>query len=148
MISKVREDQPDVADRIEAFPEVWEGVYWRYHYLHQARNGGMYNAFKGGNHAFELARRGAGKSYSLASLMAKRLLVGESKKVQKRVTSVLLGYIKEYLQDKDGTLSKFEPMMNFVRSNTEWPNSLVRNSMSDMMWRCAYVDPRTGAVEG
>jgi hypothetical protein len=148
MIAQIREDQPGVADRIEAFPEMWEGVYWRYHYLHQARNGGMYNAFQGGNHAFELARRGAGKSYSLASLMAKRLLVGESKKVQKRVTSVLLGYLKEYLQDKDGTLSKFEPMMNFVRSHTEWPNSLVRNSMSDMMWRCAYIDPRTGSVEG
>ena len=33
-------------------------------------------------------------------------------------------YVKElieYLADKDGTLSKFEPMINFVSENTEFP---------------------------
>lgn len=56
-LSKIRKGTKQ-ADRIESFPEVWEGVYWRTHYLDQARNGGMYNDFMGGNHCAELSARG------------------------------------------------------------------------------------------
>ncbi len=47
-----------VGDRVVDFPEVWEGVYWRFHYLYQARNGGLYNNFTGAKHAVEIASRG------------------------------------------------------------------------------------------
>lgn len=51
------------ADRVTDFPEVWEGIYWRFHYIDQLRNGGLYNDFTGGNHGAELARRGASKAH-------------------------------------------------------------------------------------
>ena len=35
------------ADRITDFPKVWEGIYWRFHYIDQARSGGLYNDWKG-----------------------------------------------------------------------------------------------------
>ena len=61
--SKIREGTKQ-ADRIVDFPEVWEGVYWRFHYMDQARSGGKYNDFLGGNHGAELASRGKAFAYS------------------------------------------------------------------------------------
>ena len=77
MLSKIREykdkngkkRKSKRADRIEALPECWEGIYWRFHCLDQASNGGLYNNFEGGQHMAELASRGKGKSYSLASIL-------------------------------------------------------------------------------
>ena len=46
------------ANRVEDFPEFWEGIYWRFHYMEQAANGGLYNNFEGGQHCAELASRG------------------------------------------------------------------------------------------
>ena len=120
------------ADRVEDFPEMWEGIYLRFHYLYKAR--------EAGNHAIELARRGCSKSYTLASMMAKNLILGESAEACKRVTTILTAYQKEYLADKDGTLSKFEPMINFVSENTEFPRLRLRNSSNEMFWQMGYLD--------
>lgn len=46
------------ADRVVDFPKVWEGVYWRFHYIDQARNGGFYNSWEGALSGAELAARG------------------------------------------------------------------------------------------
>ena len=131
MLTRVTEGKKK-ADRVEDFPETWEGIYLRFHYIHQAR--------ESGHHAIELARRGCSKSYSLASMMAKNLILGESTEVCKRVTTVLTAYQKEYLADKDGTLSKFEPMINFVSENTEFPRLRLRSSSQDMFWQMGYID--------
>lgn len=120
------------ANRVEGFPEIWEGIYWRFHYLDQARNAGK--------HAIELAKRGCGKSYSLAAIMSHNLILGENEKVKKRVTTILTAYQKEYLAAKDGTLSKFEPMIDFVRTNTEFPRLLIRQSGQTMFWQMGYKD--------
>lgn len=80
------------------------------------------------------------KSYSLASMMAHNLILGENEEVKKRVTTILTAYQKEYLSDKDGTLSKFTPMVDFVRDNTEFPRLLIRNSQQDMFWQMGYKD--------
>ena len=61
--SKIRKGTKQ-ADRIIDFPEMWEGIYWRFHYMDQARNGGIYNEFLGGNHGAELASRGKAFAYS------------------------------------------------------------------------------------
>ena len=50
--------------RIIDFPEMWEGIYLRFHYMDQARRGGLYNDFKGGQHGAELASRGKAFAYS------------------------------------------------------------------------------------
>ena len=61
--SKIRKGTKQ-ADRIVDFPEMWEGIYWRFHYMDQARNGGLYNDFLGANHGAELASRGKAFAYS------------------------------------------------------------------------------------
>ena len=50
--------------RVEDFPAWWEGAFLWFHYLEQARSGGMYNKWEGGQHAAQLAKRGAGKAIS------------------------------------------------------------------------------------
>lgn len=131
MLTRITEGKKK-ADRVEDFPETWEGIYLRFHYLDQARNNG--------NHAIELARRGCSKSYTIASMMAKNLILGESQEVSRRVTSILTAHQKEYLSDKDGTLSKFEPMIDFVAENTEFPRLRLRSSGQDMFWQMGYMD--------
>lgn len=131
MITKI-DGRNKMANRIEGFPETWEGVYLMFHYLDQAR--------KAGKHAIELARRGASKSYSLAAIMSHNLIVGENDTAKKRVMTVLTAYQKEYLGGKDGTLSKFEPIIDFVAENTEFPRLRLQSSMNDMTWIMGYKD--------
>ena len=88
------------------------------------------------------------KSYSLASIMTHNLFHGESEVAKKRITTVLTAYEKEYLKDeKDGTLAKFIPMMDFVRTNTPFPRLMLKNSPNDMSWIMGYKD-NTGATQG
>lgn len=131
MITKI-DGRNRMANRVEGFPETWEGVYLMFHYLDQAR--------KAGKHAIELARRGASKSYSLAAIMSHNLIVGENDTAKKRVMTVLTAYQKEYLGGKDGTLSKFEPIIDFVAENTEFPRLRLQSSMNDMTWIMGYKD--------
>ena len=121
------------AIRTESFPFFFEGIYWRFHYLYQAR--------EAGKHAIELAKRGCAKSYSLASIMSHNLILGESEESRKRLVTVLTAYQKEYLKDdKDGTLSKFKPEINFVFANTPFPHLLLKNSPNEMSWQMGYKD--------
>ena len=80
------------------------------------------------------------KSYSLASIMAKNLILGENEKTKKRTMTVLTAYQKEYLGGKDGTLSKFEPMIDFVAENTEFPRLRLQSSLNEMTWIMGYKD--------
>lgn len=121
------------AIRKESFPFFFEGIYWRFHYLYQAR--------EAGKHAIELAKRGCAKSYSLASIMSHNLILGESEESKRRVITVLTAYQKEYLSDsKDGTLSKFKPEINFIFGNTPYPRLMLKNSPNDMTWQMGYKD--------
>lgn len=118
------------ANRVEGFPDMWEGCYLRFHYLQQSR--------ELGHHCIELARRGASKSYTLASMLAHNLILGEDSVSKKRVVSVLTAYEREYLSDKDGTLSKFEPMIDFIFTNTPFPRKMLRRSSNEMVWEMGY----------
>lgn len=120
----------DIYVRVEEFPDFWEGIYYRYHYADQARHSSK--------HCMELARRGCSKSYSLASMMTHNLLLGENEAAKRRVTTVLTAYTKEYLGDKDGTLSKFTPMVDFAASNTEFPRLMLTRRTSEMIWKMGY----------
>ena len=123
----------NMAIRKESFPFFFEGIYWRFHYLNQAR--------MSGKHAIELAKRGCAKSYSLAAVMSHNLILGESEESRRRIITVLTAYQKEYLSDsKDGTLSKFKPELNFIRENTPFPRLMLKNSPNDMTWQMGYKD--------
>lgn len=132
MVNLIKEGSKK-AIRTESFPFFFEGIYWRFHYLEKARNNG--------HHAIELAKRGAGKSYSLAAIMSRNLILGESEESRKRVITVLTAYQKEYLSDsKDGTLSKFKPCINFSFSHTPFPRLMLKNSPNEMAWQMGYKD--------
>lgn len=149
MVTKADKDtKKKRASRVEGFPDVWEATYWRFHYIDQARNGGMYNDFAGGNHAAELSKRGSGKSFSLAAIMAHNLLLGESREAHKRTTTILTAYLREYLAEKDGTFSKFVPIKSFLAEHTQFPRRMLTDSPNKMSWRSGYKDKLTGAEVG
>lgn len=146
MQSKIREGTRK-ADRIFDFPEFWEGINWRFHYIDQMRNGGLYNNFEGGNHGAELARRGASKSFSLASIAAHNFILGENKTSHQRITTVVTAYQKEFLI-KDGTLNKFLSMADFVAENTQFPRRRLKSSLQELVWTMGYKDLDTGIDKG
>lgn len=137
------------ADRVKDFPEVWEGIYWRFHYMEQARNGGLYNKFMGGQNCAELASRGKGKSYSLASILNHNFILGVNQETAKRgeVNSVVTAYQKEYLT-KDGVLNKFVSMADFCAENTQFPRRRLKSSLQDMTWVMGYKDAELGIEKG
>lgn len=123
----------EVYVRQEELPDFWEGVYYRFHYYEQAR--------RHGKHCIELARRGASKSYVLAALMAHNLLFGENAAARKRIATILTAYTKEYLAEKDGTLTKFSPMLDYCSAKTGFPRLMLKRSPSEMIWRMGYKNP-------
>ena len=147
MLSKIREykdkdgkkRKSKRADRVESLPECWEGIYWRFHCLGQASNGGLYNNFEGGQHMAELASRGKGKSYSLASILNHIFVVGENEEAHEKVKGIVTAYQKEYLT-KDGVLNKFVDMANFCATNTQFPRKRLKNSLQEMTWTMGYKD--------
>lgn len=147
MLSKIREykdkdgkkRKSKRADRVESLPECWEGIYWRFHCLDQASNGGLYNNFEGGRHMAELASRGKGKSYSLASILNHIFVVGENEEAHEKVKGIVTAYQKEYLT-KDGVLNKFVDMANFCATNTQFPRKRLKNSLQEMTWIMGYKD--------
>lgn len=155
MLSKIREykdkngkkRKSKRADRVEALPECWEGIYWRFHCLDQASNGGLYNNFGGGQHMAELASRGKGKSYSLASILNHIFVVGENEEAHEKVKGIVTAYQKEYLT-KDGVLNKFVDMANFCATNTQFPRKRLKNSLQEMTWIMGYKDVELDIEKG
>lgn len=132
MVNKITEGRKK-AVRVESFPFIQEGNVWRYYYL--------FNAREQGHHAIELAKRGCAKSYSLSAIMGHNLILGESEESRRRVITILTAYQKEYLSDnKDGTLSKFKPAINFSFSHTPFPHLMLKNSPNEMSWQMGYKD--------
>ena len=136
--SKIRKGTKQ-ADRIVDFPEMWEGIYWRFHYMEQARSGGIYNDFLGGNHGAELASRGKSKSYSMASVLTHNFVLGENSTACEEIVSIATAYQKEYLT-KDGVLNKFVSMANFCAEHTQFPRKRLKSSLQDMVWKMGYKD--------
>lgn len=144
--SKIRKGS-NMADRVVDFPEVWEGVYYAFHYIDQMRNGGIYNNFKGGQHGAQLARRGASKSYELGAVSAHNFIFGENAVSSKRVTTIVTAAQKEYLL-KDGTLNKFMSIIDFCSSNTQFPRKRLKESIQEMVWTMGYKDAETNINRG
>ena len=142
MLSKIREykgKKTKRADRVEAMPEFWEGVYWRFHCLDQAANIGKHYA--------ELASRGKSKSYSLASILSHIFVIGENEEAHEKVKGIVTAYQKEFLT-KDGTLNKFIDMINFCATYTQFPRRRLKSSLQDMTWTMGYTDVDLGIEKG
>lgn len=136
--SKIRKGTK-IADRIVDLPEFWEGIFWRFHYWEASR--------REAKHSAEIAKRGASKSYSVASVLSKLFVVGDNEETQTQVRGMVTAYQKEYLT-KDGTLNKFVEMIDFQAQNTQFPSKRLKSSIQDMQWKMGYTDLDTGAQKG
>ena len=136
--SKIRKGTK-IADRIVDFPEFWEGIWLRFLYIEESR--------LAAEHSAEIAKRGASKSYSVASILSKCFVVGDNKETKENVRAMVTAYQKEYLT-KDGTLNKFVEMIDFQAQHTQFPAKRLRSSLQDMQWKMGYVDLDTGAQKG
>lgn len=135
----IKKGKAKYGERTVDLPEVWEGVYWRFHYWEQAKRGGLYNDFEGNQHAVEIARRGSSKSYSVGSKVVKNFVLGIDEHTNSKVKSLIAAYNKEYLV-KDGTLNKVTDGINFLSSNTQFPSRKIKNSLSEMQWIAGWTD--------
>ena len=133
-------------ERVIDFPEFWEGIYYRYHYLDQAQHGGIYDE-RGGNNGCEISSRGKSKSLSMAAIMAKYFVLGESEDVQQMVKCMATAYQKQYLTS-DGILNKFQSYIDFQAQNTQFPSKRLKSSLQDMSWKMGYIDLDTGTQKG
>ena len=111
----------------------YDGDYIFFHYINQARYGGMYNEYKGGNHSALIAARGKGKSFKVASMTTRNFVLGENIDVSEKVKSVIVASNTEYLK-KDGTLNKVMAMTDFLALNTQFPSSRLKSSTQEMHW--------------
>jgi len=133
-------------ERVVDFPEFWEGIYYRFHYIEQAQFGGLFDE-QGGNNGCEISSRGKSKSLTMAAIMAKYFVLGESKDVCKNVKCMATAYQKQYLTS-DGILNKFQSYIDFLAQNTQWPSKRLKSSLQDMSWKMGYYDLDTGTQKG
>lgn len=125
--------------RLYKMPKVWDGTYWYFHYLYQAR--------EAGEHGCMLSSRSKGKSFSAAAMLAKRFKLGETPENDKGCTCYITASEKKFLVAGDQTLDKFQHDIDFISQKTEWPGrELLVNRLNDMMWTAGYKDLIYGNV--
>lgn len=128
-------------NRVLSLPDVWDGHYYKFHYLNQAR--------ENGKHCLELASRQKGKTICAASMLAKRFILGESSEVKEKVNCFVTAQEKKYIvQGSDMTLDKFQFLIDFLADNTEWPHRRLSNSLQNMQWTMGYEDNDTKTRKG
>ena len=129
------------ADRVEDFPDIWEATYFLAHYLNAGRKEGLHGAV--------IASRGKGKSFYLASALARLFTCGDNKKARRKVLGIVTAYQKEYLV-KDGTLNKFVAIIDFLAKTTQFPRARYKSSFNEMNWIMGYVPSSSSskAIEG
>lgn len=135
----------NAVNRVVDFPDFYDGDYIFFHYINQARYGGMYNEYKGGNHSALIAARGKGKSFKVASMTTRNFVLGENIDVSEKVKSVIVASNTEYLK-KDGTLNKVMAMTDFLALNTQFPSSRLKSSTQEMHWVMGYKDTKNKDV--
>lgn len=139
-LTKKDPKNPNKTIRVVDFPKVWEGHYYVFHYLNDARNNGK--------HAAELASRGKGKSYLGASLLAKRFILGESANVNKKVQCVVTASERKYIQGANQILDMFQYYIDFCAQHTEFPSRRLTNSIQSLQWTMGYLDLDTNTRRG
>lgn len=142
ILTEVSEGSADIGDRVVGFPSWWEGLLWRFTGWDLARKLGRY--------FFEISKRGSSKSYSMASGLARGFVIGDRKPDPKHKSftrGVVLADNKDFLI-KDGTLNKFESMIDFLAQNTEFPRKRLKSSLNEMAWTMGYIDLNTGTKKG
>lgn len=139
-VIKKRNKNSRESQRVIDFPSVWEGHYYKFHLILQAR--------QQGKHYAELASRSKGKSATAASMLGKRFIMGEADDVNQKVTCYITADDRKYLVGGDQTLDKFQYGIDFFANNMELPYLRITNSLSNMQWMMGYKDVDTGTIKG
>lgn len=112
------------ADRIEGFPDFWDGDYKYFHYLEECEHKGL--------HACVLKARRKGFSFKGGSMMCRNyFFIPKSK-------SYAFAYEKEFLTE-DGLLTKAWDIMDFIDANTSWAKRREKYNQ-EMHRRASYVE--------
>jgi hypothetical protein len=136
LVSKTTEGSKR-AKRIYDFPSFFELAHYRYRYIEYALEAAL--------NAIELSKRGSGKSYSIASILAHNLILGIDSEQRKGTVGGFIASDKTYLDTKkDGTLKKFVDELAFLRKNTEFPRLMTSQSGNEMAWKKGYKDTGGG----
>lgn len=139
-MQQIKEAKDGTSIRTIDFPRVWDGHYYKFHYLNQCR--------KEGKHAAELASRSKGKSYSAAALLAKRFILGESSAVRQKVQCVATASERKYIQGANQLLDMFQYYIDFCARTTQFPSRRLTSSLQNLSWTMGYLDMDTGARMG
>ena len=115
------------SDRIEGFPDFWDGSYEYHMYLYEAE--------RRGKHAVVLKSRGKGFSFEGASQMNRNYFL-----IKKSVCYAIASD-KEFLL-KDGLLTKTWATMAFIDRNTPWKKRRQYHT-GDMWKRASYEKDKT-----
>ena len=139
-IQLIKEDSKGNTIRTIDFPKVWDGHYYKSHYLNQCRIEG--------HHAMELASRGRGKSYFAAAMLAKRFILGESAEVNKKVQCVATASERKYIQGANQVLDMFQYYIDHCAKTTQFPSKRLTSSLQNLSWTMGYLDVDTGVRRG
>lgn len=139
-IQLIKEDSKGRTIRTIDFPAILDGQYYATHYLAQCRNEGK--------HAVQLAKRGAGKSYIGAAMLAKRFILGEFEDPSKKVQCVVTASEKKYIVGANQILNMFQYYIDFCANNTEFPRQRITSSLQNMSWTMGYIDSVTNTRRG
>ena len=139
-IQLIKKDSNCKSIRTIDFPRFLDGQYYCFHYLQQCRNEG--------HHAVQLAKRGAGKSFLAAAMLAKRFILGESKEVRKKVQCVATASERKYIQGANQLLDMFQYYIDFCANNTEFPRQRITSSLQNLAWTMGYIDSETNTRRG
>ena len=128
------------ADRVEAFPNMYDGDYYYFHYLEDCR--------ENGKHGSVLKSRGKGFSFKGGGGLAKHFILGATSEASKGVKAFALADEREYLT-KDGVLNKYIDMVDHCGKHTPWPRIRdLKDSWNEMHWKMGYKDPDSNAELG
>lgn len=90
-------------------------------------------------------------SFSMASIAAKRFLLGELDETTgeptKGVETFISSYFKTYLND-DGVLNKFEKYIDFCAEYTQFPKKRLTSSLDKMKWTSGYKESNSEVKKG
>ena len=122
------EEQLIQAERVEDFPEPWDGDYLFFHYIEQAQRAGLYGVV--------LKTRGRGYSFKCQSMLSRNY------NHIKRSKSYAIASESEFLV-KDGILNKAWDNLSFINQNTAWSKRRQKVDR-EMHKKASYLDLSKG----
>ena len=131
--ASIRDTNADAirAERVEGFPNFWDGDYLFFHYIEKAERQGKY--------ANLLKTRGRGFSFKMGAMLARNTLL------YKKSKNYAMASETEYLT-KDGILNKCYRDLDFCAESTPWPK--LRITDQGMHKVLGYRNTETGVLSG